>query len=292
MKTLTVLEQQELTEALTKLKVILKDFPGVVNVGIGLAMMRNVLTDEPAIIVSVRRKRSLNELRDYEKIPKSVDNIRIDIIEANPVEDVDPYSKIDKLIGGINISNTRLRGLGTLGGIFYDQTTNKPVGITNWHVAKNLRGRNGDKIVQPGGTNPSQNSIGTLTSWNRNLDCARIDLTDRAIEAYSKQNHITSDLKGLISPLVGMSVQKSGARTGLTFGVIQAIFDDDIHIVPNPEKTPENTEISMSGDSGSLWISDDGDFKAIALHWGGDVSAYRAYAKNIVKVASLLNLKL
>ena len=226
-------------------------------------------------------------------IPKEINGIRIDIIETNPIDDSDPYSKFDKLVGGISISNTRLSGLGTLGGIFYDKKTNKPVGITNWHVAKRLRGRAGDRIVQPGGTNPSSNAIGILTYWDKTFDCARIDLTDRGVENYSKQNYVKGDLKGLGIPMVGMPIQKSGARTGLTFAVIQSIFGTDINIVPNPHKTPKDTEISMSGDSGSLWISDDGgDLNAIGLHWGGDLNSYRAYAININKVAELLNIKL
>jgi hypothetical protein len=293
MKTLTIQEQQQLNDNLSKIKILLMDYPGVINVGIGLAIKENVITNEPAIIVAVNKKRKSNELVNNELIPKQINGIRIDIIETNPIDQGDPYGKFDKLIGGISISNSRLRGLGTLGGIFYDKKTNKPVGITNWHVAKRLRGRVGDRIVQPGGANANDNTIGTLTDWDKSYDCARIDLTARAIEIYSKQNHVKEDLKGLGIPMVGMPIRKSGARTGLTYAVIQSIFGTDINIVPNPQKTPKDTEISMSGDSGSLWTSDDGsDLRAIALHWGGDLNSYMAYAIDINKVADLLNIKL
>jgi hypothetical protein len=296
MKRLSLKETKLLTETLKRVNSKLKDYIGVTNVGIGLATKNGELTDIPSIIVVVKQKIAKKDLDKNEMIPQEIDGIRIDIVESNPVEQfADPYQKFDELIGGISISNFRLSGGGTLGGIFYDKDTNEPVGITNHHVVKRLSGRTGDAIVQPAWSERNTNTIGTLIAYDKQLDCAKFSLSSRTVASYSKQNEIVGDIKGIleITPeVIGLAVQKSGARTKVTFGRISAIFETDIYVVPNPQKTPPNTEISQQGDSEALWISDDGQMNAVALHWGGDLNVYRAYAKRFDLVAKKLNSKI
>lgn len=292
MNPLTNETQLALEQALKKVKAKLLGYVGVKDVGIGYAMKDDKLTNEPAIIVLVAKKKDLNYINEQELIPKEIDGIRIDIIESNPVEDTDPYSRFEKVLGGISISSARLNGGGTLGGILYDRVTNEPMGLTNWHVAKRNRGKFGDYIVQPAWTGLNDNSIGTVADWNKNYDCVKIALTERAVEVYSKQNDIVGNIQGITRPLAGMAVQKSGARTGVTYGRIQSIFAASVVIVPNAGRTPPDTEISDSGDSGSLWITDDAQMLAVALHWGGDVNSYKAYANDLTIIADLFNLKI
>ena len=101
-----------------------------------------------------------------------------------------------------------------------------------------------------------------------------------------------------------MRVSKSGRTTGVTEGLIDGVsltttlryrsgpvqtFNDQIHIVPRPGAPPDD-EISLGGDSGSVWI-DDANNRAVGLHFAGEVGAApeHAVANRMEVVAEKLN---
>lgn len=293
MREITLEEQNALWAELEKIKPILEKYISIKDIGIGYAVTNGKITDKLSIIVYIDRKRPVDFLQTNEIIPKSINGLNIDIMEYNPIHEVDPYSRIDQLIGGINIGNANLKGGGTLGGIFKDKATNKLVGLTNWHVIKNKKGKVNDPIVQPAWTEDSSKyTIGKLSAWDLGLDCAVFTIETRSINPNQGINDFEGRINAIVQPLIGMKVKKSGARSGVTFGEIQSIKTSGIVIIPNTDRPQRSDrEISISGDSGAIWFRDDVNLNAVALHWGGEKNDFIAYANNLIEVASKLNFE-
>lgn len=172
------------------------------------------------------------------------------------------------------------------------------MGLTNKHI---LKKRRGFSVIQPA-IKPRTNQyiIGSILrkgGKGRANDFAVFEINTNNRD-YDKQNSIYG-LKGklteYVEPVKGMKVQKVGQRTGHTFGIIDSIQGNTITIVPNPDKTTDG-EISESGDSGALWITDEKNFKAVALHRAGEPSKSNskdiAYAIPIKRVLNYLNVTL
>lgn len=289
MKKFSTEEQKLYSEVLNKYQDELLKLDGVRDLGIGYPMKGGELqTEQLSIIVYVVRKFKEEELPKEQIIPKELDGIPVDIIESNPVEQEEPLS--DPLLGGIGISNVNLSARGTLGAIVRkNDGTDTLYGLTNWHVIKRKRGKVGDAIVQPAWKPNAPNfCIGHLRAWNQELDCAVFELsTQRQIHKERSFKDIQGVVGGIVEPFIGLPVQKSGARTGATFGVVSFLSRNmlNVTIVPNPQKPANNNEISKPGDSGSLWVTDEDAPMAVALHHSGDGEGTRkkefAYARNI-----------
>jgi endonuclease G len=299
-------EQSKLLETLKKAKNRLKKFHGIRDIALGFKYKNGVMTNEIAIIVYVYNKFRKDELEEKQILPASIEGIPIDIIESNPIEHPleNPYGLQNPLFGGLCISNTKLNSAGTLGAIVYDRDTNMPLGLTNHHVligngnVFRRGGRKGDRINQPAfkPDSPKYN-IGRLLKGNKHFDCSVFEVSGREIETVNELNGISGPIKGTKQPLLGMPIKKTGARTGVTYGIISAVTSEleRFTISPNPQKPAFNGEISSAGDSGSVWVTDTDDNFAIGLHWGGDPKdtpdSEAAYAINIHYIMYQMNIK-
>jgi hypothetical protein len=63
---------------------------------------------------------------------------------------------------------------------------------------------------------------------------------------------------------------KSGAKTGVTEGVVLSVSDSQI-VIGKSDDTPEGYMLSDVGDSGSLWVRAD-DRAPVGLHFEGNLS--------------------
>lgn len=208
--------------------------------------------------------------------------------------------KFDVLIGGITIqSREKKKGIGTLACVVFDVDTGKPLGLSNNHILK----FNGGDVYQPRNKNNQESYfVGKIYKKSRINDCAvfEIDINKRD---YNRENSIYG-LKGkiveTIEPYEGLRVQKIGQYTGHTYGIVsKEIGEKNFKILPNPDKPCK--EISMGGDSGALWVTDENDFKAVGLHKGGESNKRgwfrkknrpdRAYAIRINVVLKDLNIE-
>ncbi len=268
---------KKIQKVLKKNKKFLMQFHGVRDVGVGFKFSLNKIKNIPCIVVFVSKKFKEDELQYEQKIPSEIDNILVDVIESNPKRHSlsDPNGLFDSLKGGISISNPKVNLAGTMGAIVFDNETNESMALTNFHVlfaaAGVFRtiGKSGDQIVQPAlSSSLSQNVVGTLVRGNRNVDAAVFKISGRGISK-GEINGFGEILRGTTSALLGMDVKKSGSSTGITYGKITAITNSNIRISKNPSRAVEG-RLSSSGDSGSLWVTDSSEMKAVALHWGGE----------------------
>ena len=211
---------------------------------------------------------------------------------------IDLRKRFDLLIGGIQIQSRKKRGIGTLACIVFDKDTGKPLGLTNRHILKKNRGFS---VVQPAYKNRTKEYIiGNIFKKGgkgRDNDFAVFEInTDN--RQYDTNNSIAI-LQGKITEFVtasaGMKVQKVGQFTGHTFGIVEKVVGNTVYIIPNPDKPCE--EISQGGDSGALWVTDEENFKAVALHRAGEpdkrgsTAADVAYAIPIERVLRMLNIR-
>ncbi|MEW7291054.1 hypothetical protein [Aquimarina sp. 2304DJ70-9] len=205
--------------------------------------------------------------------------------------------KFDVLIGGIQIQSKRKNGIGTLGCIVFDKHTGKPLGLTNRHI---LKKRRGFSVIQPSGKKrTTEYIIGNILrkgGKGKSNDFAvfELDLTNRTYDLENSIYGLSGKIKDYVEPVKGMKVQKVGQRTGNTYGIIDDVNRNTVIIRSNPDKYVD--EISLGGDSGALWVTDEENFKAVALHRGGEPDNSRnltdkAYAIPIKNVLSALQIR-
>lgn len=270
---------------------------GVVDIGFGYPIKNGeLLANEIAIIIYVIKKFNEHELGEEQVLPKVIEGIPVDIIESNPEEQIGVENP---LVGGIGISNVNLSGRGTLG-VIVRKLGNDNIfwGLTNWHVIKRKRGKLGDIIVEPAWKpNNSTFRIGKLVNFDKNLDCAVFEIVTTRNFLHNVIKTIGVKIEGIYKPSIGLPVMKFGASTGLTYGIVSFISNNktNVTITPNNDKPAQNNEISMSGDSGSLWITDEDHPKAVALHYAGDkdntFNIEFAYAMDIEIIAKKMGFE-
>lgn len=207
-------------------------------------------------------------------------------------------NRVEPLIGGIQIQSKRKNGIGTLGCIVFDKQTKKPLGLTNKHI---LKKRRGFSVIQPA-VKPRTNEylIGNILrkggkGMSNDFAVFEINTDYRSYDTENSIYGLKGKITDFVEPVKGMKVQKVGQRTGHTFGIIDTIKSNTITIIPNTEKTTEG-EISKGGDSGALWVTDEDNFRAVALHRAGEPDNTnlkdKAFAIPIKRVLNTLNVTL
>ncbi len=222
-------------------------------------------------------------------------------------------SRQDPLMPGISIAHID-SSAGSIGAIVYDNDSGQPCVLSNWHVLQTSTGKIGDSITQPGPYDDSavrENIMGSLLRSHLGVagDCALATITDRGF----KEEIFALDTtpKRVARVNIDDKVVKSGRTTGVTYGVVKRVevtfkisyrgmgeqLIGGFEIRPNPKKLPDDGEISKGGDSGSLWLIDDGDAAsdiAVGLHFAGETDtspeAEHAIACNIDTVFKKLNV--
>ena len=273
----------------------LRTYKGVYKVDVGYRWKDGKMTGEIAIRVHVKKKKPLKELETKDVVPKELAGFPVDVIQSK-IELQHPTpctTRHSPVVGGVETRNVNIGGVGTLGAVVFDATNNnQPMAISNHHVYVDSRsnGAVGERVNQPG-TTTNADTIGTVTRSNRALDCAVTTLNN------NRQSSTTiwgfpGGIKGVINPAIGMRVTKSGRTTGITRGMVEGVSTNEFTVVPIPGQWQE---LSMGGDSGSVWL-EEVSHAGVGLHYGGETSTApadeRAWAKRITRVANTLNINL
>lgn len=295
MGTVRQTDQDHLLEVLERHKNELRS-TGAHYIDVGYKIVDGVPTDQLAVRIHVNRKLSEVQLEGSPVTiaPKDVEGIPVDVIQSNPkLQQNARDGRFNPVLGGVAVRNVRFPYFGTLGLMVFDSDSGAPMGLSNWHVLVDPDGAKRDPVTQPGTTN-SGDVIGSLTRWDKELDCAVFTLNG----SRSITTGVVDSAPGATSldePLIGTNVAKSGRTTGTTFGIIDGVTAQELTIIPDPDRPAPNGEISDSGDSGSVWLRT-ADSAALGLHYAGESSTdpadERAWAKRITNVAQALNFTL
>ncbi len=290
---------------------------GVTAVDLGFKWSHGLMTGKLSIRVHVAQKLPMAEIAEADLFPDELEDLPVDVIEAkygiqllpgNSQLEAAPEARkarYDPIPLGVSVGNPRVTA-GTLGAKVYDAASLLPMALSNWHVfVGSPAGSAGEQIWQPGSLDGG-NSGDTFAILSRSVlgpfDAAVAQLTNsRDVQTTTLDGDVIEDVT---TPQLGMMVWKSGRTTERTEGfidgiqmttsinygaagvrVMQAVF----RIVPRPGAG--NIEVSMGGDSGSIWV-DEASGKAIGLHFAGEVgnAPEHGLANELQPVLNMLNV--
>jgi hypothetical protein len=219
--------------------------PGVHGVGIGQKETRGRCTGEPAVRIFLEHKRPRSQLAPSELFPRWFEGLPTDVVaERRPRLCVDgiwtvgasngeraQLDKVRPLIGGTAISRKGLSG-GTLG-FFLTAADGRVFAVTNHHV---LFAAGTDPFTnhETGQPEPKDSCTGCCRSTiGRVADLTNRDMIDVVLVQLDPGEKWKAEVRGVTGPIVGhhdispseitsqtFEVQKSGARTGLTGGIV------------------------------------------------------------------------
>lgn len=264
---------------------------------------------EVVLNLHVAKKLPIAELAVERVLPQNFAGFRVRVIESNPKviqrgeTSGNLKDKFDRLMPGVSVGG---RYTGSLACVTEDEEGQK-YGLTNAHVV----GEDGDKVYQPGlmdamDLNTPINPVGVphIKSFSP-FDLCYFKLlpgVDYENSPYGQSYKVQAPVKCQL----GEIYQKVGRTTGFTrarcvaIGIVNMNYSVGrrqvyaMTLVPIKEDNPLDEEISMGGDSGSLWCRRDG--AAAGLHFAGEVSSKpedeRGYACPMDMVLSHHNMKI
>ncbi|MGW5974136.1 DNA/RNA non-specific endonuclease [Streptomyces sp. NPDC055186] len=201
-------------------------------------------------------------------------------------------TRLDPIEPGVSVGSVTVSA-GTIGCIVYDKTDGSPYVLSNWHVLQGPRGELGAEIVQPGPHDDNRvhrNHLGTLKRSHLGVagDCAIATIEDRAFVQEIFELGVAP--RELGEPELDDKVIASGRTTGVTHGIVRRIetiakldYGGQVgnkaigcfEIGPDPDRPPETGEISSGGDSGAVWLFEQGGRPGTVmagLHFGGEAA--------------------
>jgi hypothetical protein len=214
-----------------------------------------------------------------------------------PTEGFVPYK--GNLQSGSAIAHAQSKGYGTLGGFVLDAHSKKVLILSNSHIiANNNQARIGDAVV----AHPSKQPIGRLYRFEPLLPPPHVNTIDAALSSVFKKDFTGSYLSHrhkVAQPQVGMSVYKTGARTGLRHGTVTSVnavvsVDYDGLGTLNFANTivvegSNGLPFSKLGDSGSFIVNEDGC--VVGLVFAGDPQGNLSFGNSIAEVAKRLEIR-
>ena len=255
--------QRTYERLLRKHRKALLAYPNVHAVDVGFEFADGEPTGQLALRVHVTDKVPASELRRADRVPEEIDGVPVDVIHYNPTPQLARNVRHNPVIGGIQIMNTSTPGVGTLGMIVLSRRSLRPLAISNHHVMCRTPEVATDIVSQPGTAQPAD-LLGPVFASDRALDCAVCSLGSRP---WSFDIYGIGGPTGTAEARIGMKVMKSGLSSGVTWGRIDGISSAGFTVVPDTA-VPAAGEMSLPGDSGSIWM--DYTNRAIGLHFAGE----------------------
>lgn len=293
------------------------------SVGIGYKWEHGKPTKEISIQFTVEKKASadLLESLDTQEIPKSfiVGGVEVptDVLQRTyqpgykivaEAASSPRKVRVDPIKPGISVANKKVTA-GTIGCIVFDKMNGTPFVLSNWHVLNGPNGQIGDDIVQPGPFDDNRTNLNRLGKLIRSHlgpagDCAIASIEDRTFDTEILE--LAVKVESIGEPELGDKVVKSGRTTAVTHGIVTRIHTmtkinyggstgeraiGGFEIGVDPANQPSNGEVSMGGDSGSVWLFKTNQGKPgkvmAGLHFAGEgpddpnEHAIACYAKSV-----------
>jgi endonuclease G len=292
-------------------------------VGIGYKWTHGKPTKEISIQFTVEKKASADILEslDTQEIPKSfiVGGVEVptDVLQRTyqpgykivaEAASSPRKVRVDPIKPGISVANKKVTA-GTIGCIVFDKMNGTPFVLSNWHVLNGPNGQIGDDIVQPGPFDDNRTNLNRLGKLIRSHlgpagDCAIASIEDRTFDPEILE--LAVKVESIGEPELGDKVVKSGRTTAVTHGIVTRIHTmtkinyggstgeraiGGFEIGVDPANQPSNGEVSMGGDSGSVWLFKTNQGKPgkvmAGLHFAGEgpddpnEHAIACYAKSV-----------
>ena len=257
-------EQRRYEQLLRKHRKALMGYANVHDVDVGYEFSNGASTGRLALRVYVTQKHPDGDLAPADRVPEEIDGIPVDVIQFNPTLHVARTANHNPVIGGVQIMNTSRTGAGTLGMIVMKRGSLQLMGLSNYHVMCRTPLVRTDVISQPGSP-AAVDLLGPVVASDKTLDCAICALGTRpsSFDIYG-----VGAPTGSMRPRIGMKVVKSGLTTGVTWGRVDGVGSGSFSVVPDTS-VPAGGEMSLPGDSGSIWMELATNV-AVGLHYAGE----------------------
>ncbi|WFB05905.1 DNA/RNA non-specific endonuclease [Streptomyces sp. LX-29] len=280
--------------------------PNVSSIGIGYKEKRGRRKKEISLQFTVDRKVAPEGMRALGTTPLpdsiTVDGVAVptDVIERRyethfdvvPEPEIpDRKKRLDPIMPGASVAHVK-SSAGTIGAIVFDKNDGTPYILSNWHVLHGRRGTLGDDVAQPGphdDNRVTRNRVGTVKRSHLGMagDCAVATIENRGFDPEIHELGVVP--KELGEPALDDKVVKSGRTTGVTHGIVRRIETlimldygpgvgtqtiGGFEVGVDPDNPPGDGEVSLGGDSGSVWMFKTRGGKPsnvmAGLHFGGE----------------------
>ena len=265
-------------------------------------------TGDVSVTVFVDSKLEKGLLTEDDLIPAKLGKFKTDVIETgviNALSDITLRNRVRPVKGGYSVGHFKITA-GTIATCVKDAVpvtgiTNRYYILSNNHVLANSNsGSLGDPILQPGpfdgGVNPAD-IVARLarfvpinfTGGNNIVDCA---IAEGDFDDLDREIYWNDYVQGMVAPVLGMRLQKTGRTTGHTTGTITSV-NATVNVgygggnVAKFVNQIVTTLMGQGGDSGSLML--DMNNNAVGLLFAG--SATMTIACPIKPVMSSLGIK-
>lgn len=315
---MTLREEQKLYEEACMIAKDYAGFSGVSDIEFGIKHRLGRLTNEYSLRFKVKEKKSPDQISSEDMIPEKIGIFRTDVLndkitlQKNIIDSdqkqariADKNNLIRPLSGGLRIQSGIFRDTenywATVG--FFYPYNDLILGFTNYHalyadLKPNLvRDEYTGRLPVFQNFNDSENRIGVAFDlYDKSLDYATFIL-EKPLDLNQSIIGIEGQLASYIFPQINMPLIKSGAGTGITYGIIDGrscLNRSEISIHLDTRYHNSYDAVSAGGDSGALWILNDGTnvLKPVALHYGGGETRQWAKAKPLSSIfASVRNKK-
>jgi len=191
----------------------------VVGTGLGYKIVNGKTTNQPAVIVLVKKKLPENKLRSKQIIPKMLNEVVTDVIEVGEVKLlVQRTDKARPAMPGMSVGHYKVTA-GTFGALVKDANTGELLILSNNHVLANASdGRDGkcalgDDILQPGAYDGGTSSD-VIARLERFVPIAKNTTPARCSIAQGIENCVNGVLK-YIKPGYRLKFVKTGSAHNL-----------------------------------------------------------------------------
>jgi len=309
--------QTKASAATAHAKRVAQRYDGITGVDFGFIYKAGKRTTKRGIRFHVAMKRASEQLSDVERLPDELHGFECDVLQARYRPNDGTAAQVSRtLLPGISIGNLPRRTTGTLGMMVLDSHTGDPCVLSNWHVlAGSTSAASGEEIIQPGpaslGPSDPANKVAELLRWT-NLSHGYDAALGRIVGGIAFSNHdgdANVELISTVEPTLGMKLVKSGLSSRFTHAVVDGIdgsypidysdygdatrWMDGVHLVSDPSS--KDDEITLDGDSGSIWFQQDSGH-TVALNFSGEDGigplAEYALAHRLSRVLELLAARL
>jgi hypothetical protein len=300
----------------------------VFGVGVARKIVAGKRTGTPCIRLYVVQKLPASVVPKAAMLPKAVDGVPTDVVEAPPPRFHMPVAQqqVDcsqarrtrqrPIVGGISAAHyaVNITTLGCFCRSLRAGEAGRHYMLSCNHAFANMNaGLPGDRILQPspgdgGGSSPDGDVVGNLTRFfPLSMDGSTPNLIDAAIAEIApdieKKGEICTigPLQGIKAAREQMLVRKHGRSSGYTEGVVDSVnFDWTIqysatawvHLVKQIHITPVGfPKFAIAGDSGSVVVVKNSSH-AVGLYIGGADDGSYGLASRIGEVCSALKISI
>jgi len=272
--------------------------PQVTGIDVGYKWKNGRQTKTVAVRIHVREKYKPAGLALRERLPKVLNGVPVDVIEAEYASELGHplQSRVDTLRPGVSVGRVAAGG-GTLGMFVSDNRAGGKVGLLSAaHVLFAIAGVPGDAIIQAGRDDGgvAADVVATITRAFRPSDAALATLTgDRDHDPSVALSAVT--LTAPREPRLGDVLEKCGRTTEITRARVDGIghhmgLQNSFRLVGL-----DDNPIADFGDSGAIWY-DPATGAVVGLHCKGPItftpSANFAIATRLTLVMSRLDVSL